>query len=387
VQGRAVKSSLASVALLALLAIAGCSSAAASDDASQDGPQESNLTAGIDVRPYAIVGSGHGGAGPEDIDAPDGIAFDANGSMLLTDAANHRVQVWSVIGSPKKLGDLQAPAGGEVVDLAVSPIDGKLIVTDEDTHLAYAYDPPKKNADGKVTDPAGYTLKTPDMFSTEVVKKVGGITYDAKGRIYTVDAHQNLVRRYTADGKPDPTFKFAENGGVSHLNGCEGIAVDEKRKLLYVSSEFTSAIQVFDLETGAPKNKIIGRKNSAASPGTPEGKSVFSAAIEGLWILDDYLLASDEADGGEGHVMIFDLADDTIFDHDADDYAALKTAGKKSAFVGGFGNFLSPDSVAAYTDPASGESYVAVADQGHYQVAMYKWSEIQRAGKFGRREP
>jgi DNA-binding beta-propeller fold protein YncE len=379
-----VKTCLALAGLLAL--VVGCSSAEQPSGASDDGPQESNLTSAIEVRPYAIVGSGHPGAGAEDIDAPDGITFDANGSMLLTDAANHRVQVWSVVGVPKKLGEFQAPAGGEIVDLAVSPIDGKLIVTDEDTHLAYAYDPPAKNADGHVTDLAGYKLKTPDMFSTEVVKKVGGITYDKQGRIYTVDAHQNLVRRYKADGTPDPTFKFAENGGVSHLNGCEGIAVDDKRSLLYVSSEFTPGIQVFDLETGAPKNHIIGRKNDPAHPGMPTGKSVFVAAIEGLWILDDYLLASDEADGGEGHILIFDLANESIYDHDADDWAAMKAAGKQPAFIGGFGSFLSPDSVAAYTDKESGESYVAVADQGHYQVAMYKWSEITRAGKFGRHE-
>ena len=116
----------------------------------------------------------------------------------------------------------------------------------------------------------------------------------------------------------------------------------------------------------------------------PTGTSLFSASIEGLWILDDYLLAADEADGGEGHIIIFDLASDSIFDHDADDYAKLKADGKKSAFIGGFGNFLSPDSVAAYTDAKSGESYVAVADQGHYQVALYKWSDIKKAGKFGR---
>jgi DNA-binding beta-propeller fold protein YncE len=383
-----VKTSFALAGLLALLALgSGCSSAADTTSGADDAPQVSDLTSAIDVQPYAVVGSGRPGSGAEDIDAPDGLTFDSNGSLLLTDAANHRVQIWSVVGTPKKLGEVQAPAGGEVVDLAVSPVDGRLIVTDEDTHLAYGYEAPKKNADGKVIDPAAYTLKTSDLFRTEVVKKVGGITFDSHGRIYTVDANQNLVRRYKGDGTPDPTFEFAENGGVSHLNGCEGIAVDEKRGNLYVSSEFTSAIQVFDLETGAPKNKIIGRKNDAANPGTPTGKSVFSAAIEGLWILDDYLLASDEADGGEGHVLIFDLASDSIFDHDADDWAQMTADGKKPAFVGGFGKFLSPDSVAAFTDVESGESYVAVADQGHYQVAMYKWSEITRAGKFGRRQP
>ena len=138
------------LALAAILALAAGCSAAETTTSAEDGPQVSDLTSSFDVQPYATVGSGHPGSGAEDIDAPDGITFDSNGSMLLTDAANHRVQIGSVIGTPKKLGEVQAPAGGEVVDLAVSPVDGKLIVTDEDTHLAYGYDPPMKNADGHV---------------------------------------------------------------------------------------------------------------------------------------------------------------------------------------------------------------------------------------------
>ena len=107
-----MKSSLALAGLLALFGlVAGCSSAE-TESASDDGPQVSDLTSAIDVRPYAVIGSGQGGAGAEDNDAPDGVAFDANGSLLLTDAANHRVQIWSVAGVPKKLGEDQAPATG-----------------------------------------------------------------------------------------------------------------------------------------------------------------------------------------------------------------------------------------------------------------------------------
>lgn len=372
---------------LALSLVAVACAAPPDDHAAGGGPQESELVTAIDVQPYARIGTGNPGAGENDVNTPDGVVFDANGSLLLTDAMNHRVQVWDVRGQTKRLGQFGSADvfRGEIVDLAVSPVSGQLIVTDEDTHLAYAYDPPKKDAAGHL-DPAGYTLKTADMFSTEVVKKVGGITFDSQGRIYTVDAKQSLVRRYDPTGKPDPTWKFAEKGGTAYLNGCEGIAVDEKRGNLYVSSEFTSSIQVFDLNDGTPKNKIIGRKNDAARPGTPTGTSVFSAAVEGLWILDDYLLASDESDGGEGHVMIFDLREESVFDHDAEDFARMKANQEKSGFIGSFGSFCSPDSVAAFTDE-DGESYVAVADQCHYQVAMYKWSEIQRAGKFGRRSP
>lgn len=369
-------------ALGAVLAFASLAACGAADDGVAG--DEAELTGKIAVKPYAVLGTGQAGAGEDDINTPDGLTFDARGSLLITDAMNRRVQVWDVRGETKRLGQFGTAEvfRGEIVDLAVSPVTGQVIVTDEDTRLAYAYDAPKADRKGDL-DPAAYTLKTADMFSTEVVKKVGGITFDSKGRIYTVDARQNLVRRYEADGTPDLTWKFAEKGGSRYLNGCEGIAVDEKRGNLYVSSEFTSSIQVFDLEDGTPKNLTIGRRTDPANPGIPTGRSVFSAAVEGLWILDDYLLASDEADGTEGHVFIFDLANESIFDHDADDFAKLKSARKKPAFVGAFGSFCSPDSVTAFTDE-DGESYVAVADQCHYQVPLYKWSDITKAGKFSR---
>jgi DNA-binding beta-propeller fold protein YncE len=371
---------------LLLLFAGGCASAP-DDGAAAGEAQVSDLVTSIEAQPFARIGTGKPGAGENDINTPDGVVFDANGSLLITDAMNHRVQVWDVRNGPRRLGQFGSADvfRGEIVDLAVSPVTGQLIVTDERTYLAYAFDPPsgKEPGDLKLS---GYTLTSGDMFSTEVVKKVGGITFDSQGRIYTVDARQNLVRRYDATGKPDPTFKFAEKGGTAYLNGCEGIAIDEKRGNLYVSSEFTSAIQVFDLNDGTPKNKVIGRRNDAAHPTAPTGTSVFSAAVEGLWILDDYLLASDEADGGEGHVMIFDLREESVFDHDADDYARMKADNQKSGYIGSFGSFCSPDSVAAFSDK-DGESYVAVADQCHYQVALYKWSDLLTAGKFGRHDP
>ena len=110
---------------------------------------------------------------------------------------------------------------------------------------------------------------------------------------------------------------------------------------------------------------------------------MFPAAIEGLWILDDYLLASSEADGGVGSVMIFDLANDSVWNTGPEDWKKLEADHKVSPMKASFGSFSSPDSVAAWTD-TDGESYVAVADQGHFKVPVYRWSDIVKAGKFAR---
>ncbi|HVH44768.1 MAG TPA: hypothetical protein VM925_20585 [Labilithrix sp.] len=365
-------------AMLFLLA-ASCSTSAASEETSAD----AELVSSIDVRPFTTIGTGRPGAEENDINTPDGVVFDANGSLLLTDAKNHRVQVWDV-RTTRRLGQFGSPEifHGDIVDLAVSPRSGQLVVTDESAHVAYAFDPPSPDDAGELAL-TNYRFTGKDMFAEYDLKKVGGVTFDSKGRIYTVDARKNLVSRYDAEGNPDPTFQFVEKGSVAFLRGCEGIAVDEKRGNLYVASEADSVVRVFDLEDGSYKQQMIGRRSDSARAGTPVGKSVFQAAVEGLWIIDDYLLASDESDGGTGRVLIFDLNEPSVFDHDADDYARLQQANERSGYVGSFGSFCSPDSVAAFTD-ADGESYVAVADQCHYQVPVYKWSDIQRAGRFGR---
>lgn len=376
-----IRSTLTTIGAALLLLAPGC--APSEDDPSVAGSSGA-LAKVIDVKPMAVFGSGSPGDAEDDIDEPDGIVFDKAGNVVMTDGANHRVQVWNP-RTNKRLGEFGTPEifQGNIVDLAFSPVTGQLIVTDESSHMSYGFDPPSKAEKG---DAAFTNYKfTGNMFAANGLQKVGGITFDSKGRIYLVDARKNLVSRFDAEGNVDPTWKFAEKGSTKFLNGCEGVAVDEKRGNLYVASEFHSVIRVFDLNDGSYKNQMIGRRNDAAKTGEPTGPSVFSAAVEGLWILDDYLLASDEGDGGTGHLAIFDLADPTVFDHAADDYEKLRSEKKPSGFIGLFGNYASPDSVTAYTDE-NGESYVAIADQNHYQVPVYKWSDIRKAGKFDRKK-
>src|SRR5206468_3026334 len=43
------------------------------------------------------------------------------------------------------------------------------------------------------------------------------------------------------------------------------------------------------------------------------------------------------------------------------------------------GYFCSPDSIASFDDAASGETYIAIADQCNYRLAVYRWSDISKA--------
>jgi hypothetical protein len=361
----------------------------------------------INVEPYAILGNGRPGKALADFDKPDGVAFTPTGWLLATDAKNRRVQIWDA-KTKTHLGEFgHGILGGEIVDIAVAP-NGMVLVTDQVLNLAYAFVPPgpgEKDEKGKPLGPYDYVFKG-TRFGERHFDKLGGIAIDSKGRVYAVDAHLNEVFRYTQDGANDPTWKFSRQraDGDTYLHGCEGIAIDEAAGNIYIASEKDFTIQVFDWETGAYKNKLVGAGSDGS--GKPLGKSIFSGAVEGLAIAGKALFAVDET---VGHIQLFDLSSPDVFNHDLvslgpmrrgrnggykgfvghspqvdfDDKTnkVLQQQVKDGAVIPGQANppgyFCSPDSIAAHTK--DGETYIAIADQCNYRLAVYRLSDITRA--------
>jgi hypothetical protein len=362
---------------------------------------------GIEVAPYAVIGSGRPGKTAADFDKPDGVAFLNNGLLLATDAKNRRIQVWDV-QNKAHLGEFgHGVFGGEVVDIAVTP-DNKVLVTDQVLNLAYLFEPPApgaKDEKGRPLGPYDFQFKG-TRFGEQGFDKLGGIAVDPKGRIYLVDAHLNEVKRFTPDFKVDPSFHFerARPDGSTYLHGCEGIAFDEAQGNLFIASEKDSVVQVFDLESGAYKKKLIGKLLNADQPA---GTSVFSGAIEGLTIVGNFLLAVDES---VGEIQMFDLTKPDTFNSDL---GLLNAHGRKTSGYKGFfghpplvnfedktntalqqkvkdgsvipgqanppGYFCSPDAISSHKDASSGETYIAIADQCNYRIAVYRWSDVNRA--------
>jgi hypothetical protein len=62
---------------------------------------------------------------------------------------------------------------------------------------------------------------------------------------------------------------------------------------------------------------------------------------------------------------------------------ALQTKVKEGTIIPGQANppgyFCSPDSIASFTDSATGETYIAIADQCNYRLVIYRWTDIRRA--------
>ena len=361
----------------------------------------------INAEPYAILGSGRPGKAVADFDKPDGVAFGPQGWLFATDAKNRRVQIWDV-KTKTHLGEFgHGIFGGEIVDVAVGP-NGLVLVTDQVLNLAYAFMPPQpgeKDDKGKPLGPYSYSFKG-TRFGERHFDKLGGIAIDSKNRIYAVDAHLNQVFRYTPDGANDASWQFAKSraDGDTYLHGCEGIAIDEAAGNIYIASEKDAVIQVFDWETGAYKGKLVGARNDGT--GKPSGKSVFSGSVEGLAIASRHLFAVDES---VGHIQIFDLTNAGVFNKDLPGFVPSQRArnGGYKGFVGHSpqvdfedkndkvlqnkvklgevipgqanppGYFCSPDSIATYSDGS--ETYIAVADQCNYRLAVYRWSDITRA--------
>jgi hypothetical protein len=363
----------------------------------------------IEVEPYAIFGSGRPGKGAADFDKPDGVAFTPSGWLLATDAKNRRVQIWDVKTKARLSEFGHGVFGGEIVDIAVAP-SGITLVTDQTLNLAYAFVPAKPGTvveKGKTLGPYDYQFKG-TRFGEQGFDKLGGIAIDSRGRIYAVDAHLNDVRRFNADGSVDPSWKFekARSTGDTYLHGCEGIAIDEAKGNLFIASEKDAVIQVFDWETGKYNGKLLGAAVDASDK--PAGQNVFSGSVEGLTIAGNYLFAVDES---VGRIQIFDLSNPKTFNTDLAGFAATRGA-RNGGYKGFFGHgplvdfedknnktlqqqvkdgsiipgqanppgyFCSPDSIASYTDKEGGEIYIAVADQCNYRLAVYRWSDINRA--------
>jgi hypothetical protein len=379
---------------------AGTTPASAEDD-----PQRAAWR--IEVQPFAVFGSGHPGKAAADFDKPDGVAFAPNGLLLATDAKNRRVQVWDV-KTGTRVGEFgHKYFGGEIVDIAVAP-SGLVLVTDQTLNLAYAFAPPQQGAvdkeSGKPLGPSDYQFKG-TRFGEQGFDKLGGIAVDSRGRVYCVDAHLNEVRRFTPDFRADDTFRFERTkpGGDTYLHGCEGIALNEATGDLFVSSEKDFVIQVFASETGAYKRKLLGGNVDTAM--TPGGKRIFYASVEGLAVSRNHLFAVDES---AGHVQIFDLSRPSVYNADLVKFTSPRK-NRQAGYVGFFGHaskmnfedkadvelqtqvknetiipgqvnppgyFCSPDSIASYTDTATGETYIAIADQCNYRLVVYRWSDV-----------
>jgi len=332
----------------------------------------------LSVKPWRILGTGKADSHPQSINPPDGIVFTRDGLLLATDAKNHRVQVFDPLAG-KHLGCFGSPdtMSGEIVAIAVAP-DGRVVVSDTTANRAYVF--VRKDPGRPVFVPAG-----PPILGGTGFKRLTSVDYDWAGRLYAVDGLAGVVRRYLPGLARDRdwTFEIRRPDGGPMLSQPDGIAIHRASGTVFVSSERDGMVRAYDARDGRWRGETVGRRADSVS-GAPIGESVFSRSVEGLEILGDYLLAVDEGfskaeEGPTGHLLVFRLGDPALYETDAESCRRRMAAGKPAGLVGWLGDYLSPDGVAAFAGRRGREPLVAVADQGHYCVVVYRGTDLIRA--------
>jgi sugar lactone lactonase YvrE len=317
------------------------------------------------IHPVRIIG-GAKGNGIDQFDAPDAVAFTLDGRLVVGDTDNARFKIYSladrfqtvqIVGregsGPGEFGhSLAATLGSfkiynQVQGIAVDN-SGLVYVIDQGNQRVQVFD-----AAGKVLPERAISLSHCAKESPRCsgglwrpVKKdeytsIQGLAIDAEGGIFLSDRGTSRVYRFLPDGKLDPGFKLQELGatGKPTLDNPESMALHQDR--LFVASEGTGDIKMFDRRTG---------KMTASAGGF--GGDVFDGKVEGLAVVRDYLFAVDVQNN---RIAVFDLKSE------------------RPKFLLGFvGDFESADGIAL--DPTG--KYVAIADQGNLRIVLYSLPEI-----------
>jgi DNA-binding beta-propeller fold protein YncE len=318
------------------------------------------------IQPVRIIG-GAKGNGIDQFDAPDAVAFTLDGRLVAGDTDNARFKIYGLeeqyqtvqivgregSGAGEFGHSLAATLGSfkiynQVQGIAVDN-SGLIYVIDQGNQRIQVFD-----AGGKVlqerTIPLRHCAKESPRCSEGLwrpTKKneytsVQGLAVDAEGGIFVSDRGTSRVYRLLPGGKLDPSFNLQELDsatGKPTLNDPESMVVYQHK--LYVASEGTGEIQVFDRRTGKLTGSVAGF-----------GGDVFGGKVEGLAVVRDYLFAVDVQNT---RIAVFDLR-----------------AEKPKFLLGFVGDFQSADGIAI--DPTG--KYVAIADQGNLRIVLYSLPEI-----------
>ncbi len=319
------------------------------------------------IQPVKVAG-GIRGNWLEQFDMPDAVAFTKDGKLLAGDTGNARFKIYNfnekgetltiVGGEGSRPGEFDHSVAATIGDHKIyNEVQG---ITVDRNGLVYVVDQGNKRI--QVFDAEGNVLPEKTISLTFCGKEnprcpgglwrpskkneynsIQGLAHDTEGGIFVSDKGMSRVYRFLPGGMLDPGFSMQENDSVTGkptLVEPESIALYQDK--LFVSSEGSGVIQIFDRKTG----NLMGT-------GEAFGRDVFGEGhAEGLAVMRHYLLTVDVQNS---RIAVFDLR------------------GERPKFLLGFVcDFESPDGIAI--DPTG--KYVAVADQGHLRILLFSLSEI-----------
>jgi hypothetical protein len=281
------------------------------------------------VQPFGVIPSspnGYGG-GLDQLAQPDDVEILSNGSFVITDVDNNRIQLFSSDGSLLKSVSAKhiglknknivptgvATDGNGFIYVSLEGVGRIARFTPElifDQFIGYPCNVSSENYyntknDGCLINPQGIVVaKNGDIFVIDMAKNVF-----KKGEIRNFGFrkfYQETETTYLYDQS------FAKSQEITTImRKSEGMAIGPDQKTLYIAEEKPQKNQfgnsnkmryvaAFDLKTGHFLNKLFGV--SVKNDSIVEG--VFKNSVEGISVLGKHLFAVDEKGG---KVVVFDL--------------------------------------------------------------------------------
>ena len=288
------------------------------------------------VSPILIIG-GEQGSGKGAFNEPDSIFVSTDGLYYAGDTENLRVQIFDSKGDYlDRLTGFNEDASGNEVQGIGELNDGTIVVVEKAGGL-YFFNPTNQELLNKV-----------DLISLASLSDVdtqGLAVSPDTGNIYITNQPEELMIVVS------PSGELIETWGTGSNTTPENIVIDAERDRIYVSTEETNSITIYDYN-GTQLDSF--------------GDSVSSRNFEGI-ALDPYgrIIAVDEGDDG---VMGSGVSRIIVFD--PSNYSALYSWGGTTSTTDG--RFFSPDGIAY--DPFNNR--VLIADQGNYRIQVFDYLSI-----------
>ncbi len=201
---------------------------------------------------------------------PNGVAVEADGSVVIMDRGNYDV----VVGGPE--GHLER-AFGKLGKDAEDIYSGWDIALDRDGNIYICNLVRNELADTlhdgvKVFSPTGKFLREIGAQSYEAGAPANdpyGLDIDKRDWVYVADFHGGTVRVFDAEGTLLETFFDQPEDAPVTFKGINDVAVDDQRNLVYVVDSNAGELQQFSLKIADNKPRLtylqtIGRYGRGA---------------------------------------------------------------------------------------------------------------------------
>ncbi len=201
----------------------------------------------VDIEPGLILGGS--GSSPGAFSAPRGLAVDPAGMIYIADSNNHRIQVLSPTGELQRswgaFADFSAgepPPGSfnQPWDLALAS-DGSVIVVDTWNHRVQRFN--------SLGESEGIFETTSDRLTPAGLYGPRAVAIDGQDRVFVVDTGNKRVLIFSLEGTL--LNSFGSGGlGLGNLDEPVGIGVDRDGKV-WIADTWNRRVQAFDEIVGS----------------------------------------------------------------------------------------------------------------------------------------